>query len=244
VRLSRPLLKHIDQIALTVISGVAPVFVFSGAGGPRVIGTGFFARLDQRHYFVSAAHVLQDYGQENVGVILFGQPYSFADRQFFFSATDDLCFSPLDAELESVLKDNFKIPISRDLGPFKDGAHGVVFLGFPRSLNRSGMPTALPVSTTLESRSLLTMTRVDDPAIYWLNDPCLLDSDGDVRIEQLETDGMSGSPAFSWINIGTDEAPVLAFKMQSVVVEWEYYDGYIVGSKIGKLIQLIDANPH
>ncbi|MEE1926550.1 hypothetical protein V0R50_31625 [Pseudomonas sp. 148P] len=236
---AEPPREAIDEIGRNYSKALVPIKDLSSPDHD-VVGTGFFARFEGRDYLVTAAHTVLNTGRENCGLILSGEPFSFATRSFHYSWEDDIGVFPVDEVLAEEIEGVLRITVERDLGDFARCAQGVVVMGYPIYF-LAGMKTPLlPVSTWLETRGVTFCSEIEDPIIYAFEAKRWVTTDGFSR-DNFNPEGMSGGPALAWVNFGSEERPDLQVLFQSVLVEWEMRDGFLVGSANSRLVELMDA---
>ncbi|MEN4918503.1 hypothetical protein ABE485_07510 [Achromobacter spanius] len=236
------ILELVDMIAPKIESSILPIKLLKDGVPAEIIGTGFLAVFEDAPCLVTAAHVISEYGQANLCLVLNDIVHGLSSWTFASSREDDLCVAGLSPEFSELVRGNYKIPIVRNLGPLRNSCMGVVVLGFPQHFIVDGTQWALPISTHLEHRDISTSTKIHSPIIYYLNDEELANRIGTLTIPSPDMPGMSGSPAMAWTYIfsGPEEGN-LSVALQSVLVQWHSGDGYLVGSATGRLVDLLDT---
>lgn len=234
------IMRRIDQLGQDCARALVPIKHFQ-CEERSVIGSAFLAELEEETWLVTALHTFELYGQSNCGVILWGREFSLADRPLYFSKQDDIAIFPLDRELGAAVSGVFRIPLQRDPGVLAHAATGVVVIGYPVYQELAELPPVVPVSTVMERRALTIGTKIGDPLIYELLPEALVSSDGKSLIANLNPHGMSGGPALAWMVCGSQANPRFEYRLQSVLVEWGSKEGYLVGSGVQGLVDLIDA---
>lgn len=234
-------LRQAERIALEIGKGVVPVWCDS-SGMRTLIGTGFFAERDGHSFLVTANHNFSVRPEAALKIEFSGEIWTLGDMSAWTSTEDDLWVAETCGDLHNLLQ-SIKVPLLARNNPescrFSTGS---VLLGYPADLNIQGeLSNPLAISTALETRDLMTGSKLPEPLIFDVQGDVLTTACGEAVMERPEIFGMSGGPVFGWYCTQNADGNtwVLEYFLQGVILAWQRRDGYVVACNTARIAALL-----
>ncbi|MYM32844.1 hypothetical protein GTP38_00570 [Duganella sp. FT94W] len=246
IRHMQQYLPHAERILPQIGGSIFPVWHAGANGVRRLVGTAFFAYLDERLLLITAEHNFSDNPDKTLCITLNGTVRPLNAMNGLVSRQDDLWVAEADADIKAVMAEVTTPELRRRSSDLLRRSLGVVFMGYPESLNKSlDTPHLLGISTMLETRNLDSTNLMPQPIYNTVNSDYLYDSQGQPQMVTPAMYGMSGGPAFGWYaSPGSDCHPdIFHYFLQGVSASWSQSRGYVVACSAARIVALVDTDP-